>query len=340
MQEYYIGIAINKSWIFSAEFGNSIGLYEAEPELIINKSRQLTNILLSGFNSLNLKNVPNIHGLVQFGEESTIFFEDFNLVESIANLSNDFSDELKPVMPIIHMTNSAWPERPVFIDTLKKTLKLARKFKDESIIIHLNAADIDNNNKILQKTLDALTTHEILNLVSEFKIKLCFENNHHMSYFGYPENIINFYSLLDSVLNSTGNGNLIPYYSFCFDLGHMMTQLHKAGRDVESDIINFLDKFSHRIGTFHIHSNSGKWDDHLLPIDYDQLLALDKEKKYNRNITEKHTKIVWNALSHWRNLEQHRIGKTWFIFELDVLYKPQQLFDLGKKLASCFKLNS
>jgi hypothetical protein len=60
-----------------------------------------------------------------------------------------------------------------------------------------------------------------------------------MSYFGYPENIIDFYNLLDSVLNSTCNGNLIPYYSFCFDLGHMMTQLHKAGRDVESDIMTF-----------------------------------------------------------------------------------------------------
>lgn len=340
MQEYYIGIAINKSWVFSAEFGNSIGLTEAEPELIIEKARELTNILLSVYKDITLGKMQNLHGLVQFGEESTMFFEEPDLVKKIADLSNDKSNGLESVMPIIHMTNSAWPERPVFFETLKKTLNIARLFKDEAIIVHLNAADIDNSKNIFQKTLDALTKPEILSLVREFKIKLCLENNHHMSYFGYPENIIKFYQSLDLVLKSTENGDLIPYYSFCFDLGHMMTQLHKAGRDVESDINNFLIDFSHRIGSFHIHSNSGKWDDHLLPIDYDQLLAPDKEKKYNREITEKHTKIVWNALKHWKNLEKNRTDKTWFIFELDILYKPQQLFDLGKQLANCLNLKS
>jgi sugar phosphate isomerase/epimerase len=334
-QKFQIGIALNKSFYWSKTFGDLIELEEAEPELVIDKAIQLTSNLIDGFKKtvkpIFLESI-SLNGLIQFGGESLFLYNDEEMINLIKDISERNYKKDYKIYPFIHIQNDAWPEKNYFYKIIEENFKRAIKFKDKAIVVHFNAKDADNSKNIFEKTIESLTNEKYIDLVEKYKIKVCFENNHHMSFFGFPENIIRFYEILDEKLIESGKKDLIPYFSFCFDIGHFFTQMMKSGRNVKSELKYFFDIFMDRIGAFHLHTNSGKWDDHLLPLEYSDLLIENKEVKYNPMQTQNHTKLLWEILGYWNKKLKSTDEEKYLIFEIDHPYTINQIYELGEKL--------
>ncbi|MBD3354184.1 MAG: hypothetical protein GF364_22065 [Candidatus Lokiarchaeota archaeon] len=331
MKKFNIGIALNHSWFFSKEFGNSLGIVEAEPKTVFNKACEITNNICNGFQKTYAHNEIDLNGLIQLGQESMIFYTDPEIYEYISAIPKMTRSKDYQIFPYIHVQNNAWPEMDDFIDKIKPNFKRALDFKDKAVCVHLNVADKDNTNNILQKTILGLTRPQYIRLIEKYKRIICYENNHHQSYFGYPENIVNLYEKLDKKLIELGKEHLIRYYSFCFDVGHLMSQLFKAKRNIRINFKKFYEIFGDRIQTFHLHTNSGAWDDHIIPLPYKELIKKDP-LKYNPQTTDKHTRALWDTLKTWKKVTEHSEKERWFIFELDIPYTPQQAYEIGQKL--------
>jgi hypothetical protein len=343
-----MGIALNRSYFFDANFGRTLSLTSGEPDLVLKKANELSETMVNSFRS-NFKEDKKIEvrGLVQFGGESIFLYEDPKIIESISSMSTNNPYCNQPIWPFIHCPNPAWPETPIFLETMEKQFQLAHTFHAPAVVAHLNAKDdsINNPNHILEQTIEAFTNPKYLELVKKYGIKVCFENNHHDSYFGLPENDIKLYEILFHKLKESGNERLIKYFGFCLDFGHFFTEIHKVGRNVEEQLKHFINEFNPNMTCFHLHTNSGNWDDHIIPIDYTEVLIKDIETKYDPFLTQKHMELLWKYLHYWAQIQHDGLQSLpkinadglknyWFIFEIESPYTIEQVKQLGKRLAA------
>lgn len=338
-RQIFIGPTLNRMWFFSKSFRNSLELDEKNPILVIDKSKKLSEIIVNAFKENQSINIENeINGIVQFSQDCIFFYDNPEIMDKIASLSklsgsNEYNSML--VYPIIHHPNNINPETTEFLKSIKQNFERTKYFGGDSIIIHFHPKATDSG--IYQKTFDALTSPKFLDLVEKFKIYMQFENNHHQSYFGNGENIIHFYKDLDKKLEKIGRGELIPYFSFCFDYGHFITQMHMAGKNVEHEIMEFFNKFSDRIGTFHLHINDGTTDQHIIPINRDKIIIPKGYKRYDDSQIMIYKDILWRTLKYWVKLTNGDNKPIKFIFEINSPFTINQFANLGSKLGQIFE---
>ncbi|MBD3354067.1 MAG: TIM barrel protein [Candidatus Lokiarchaeota archaeon] len=332
----FIGLSLNQNWIFSAKFGKFLGLDEGDPFEVITLATKYVNRLIEGFDIETADRMQeDIYplGFIQYGQSVHFLLNDPEIIRLIKEQTHP-GFPLRPVYPFIHHMNDTHPECEDFFDTFSKYYKLTSEMHGNKILVHFHTKETDAN--IFQKTLDALMNPKLLDLIREYKIEIVLENNQHGSYFGYPKNIIKFFETLDKTLINKQYSDLVKFFNFCLDYGHMLINFKLKGIDPESGFKAFFDNFADRISEFHIHTNDGIDDLHLMPIRFDKLELLDEKGIYKKRDIDRNTKIIWRTLKYWIKSLSNPKEQIHILFEFLNPFLENQLILLGEKLGSCF----
>ncbi|MEX2683286.1 MAG: sugar phosphate isomerase/epimerase family protein [Candidatus Sigynarchaeota archaeon] len=247
-------IANHSSYLFSRAMGASIGLVEPEPENIIRRlsacSREAARVLTSEYPALGKVLVP----AVQYGNESDMYFDDPGLVDVLVSER----DAPVPVHAFIHETSDKQPLVKGFRDKMARLLPLCRRLGTRNITVHLPLDRADTTMALLEE----LCTPVFLDLVRKSRVSIDLENNWHASWFGFAENLINFYATLDKRLDAIGEGGMKEWFGMTFDSGHFFAQYRIAGRPLRPDLDRLFSVLGDRIRTVHLHGNDGTSDQH------------------------------------------------------------------------------
>ncbi|MHA1368683.1 MAG: sugar phosphate isomerase/epimerase family protein [Promethearchaeota archaeon] len=251
------GINNNVMYLFNKTLGASIGLEEPEPENIIKALSSCSRRVCQFLNSNGTLPI-RVHPCVQYGNESDLYFKD----DSISMLIlGELQHNREPVYPFLHALNDVQPSKPGFVEKMKRVFDICEFLGSKNVTIHFPL----DTGEVTSSVIQDLCSDDFLKLLQQYRISLDLENNWHNSWFGYAENVLNFYKELDDVLEAKGMSGLSDYFGMTFDSGHFIAQYRISGRDPVSGLERFFDdSLIPRIRTLHLHCNDGTNDQHEL----------------------------------------------------------------------------
>jgi hypothetical protein len=117
-----------------------------------------------------------------------------------------------------------------------------------------------------------LTSDRVIDALSATNAILAWENEGPDCFFGSLAHLLTFRESLAKQLDELGRPDLVERHLFCLDTGHLLYWRDRGtlGKSMATEEIdNALPFFAQKIKVFHIHSNDGTADQHLIPGSFD-----------------------------------------------------------------------
>ncbi|MCP4762758.1 MAG: TIM barrel protein [archaeon] len=203
------------------------------------------------------------------------------------------------------------PLNQYFIPELLNHIKICDSLGCEAIVIHPPEIDKklkkDDKRLLVHQFIKELCSKELIKAIKKYNIVICIENTQEKdTHFQSLENLVKMRSKLSNELKIKREVQLLKHFKFCFDTGHYLL-FQQRDKNGNSDWIKYSSEFISNTKIFHIHSNDGVSDLHLIP-------SKNKIKKKNSDTVDteqllknNETVIDWIQLSHqYWNIENTR----------------------------------
>ncbi len=175
-----------------------------------------------------------------------------------------------PYKPVVHMPYNADSLALTggFSRTLEKQFDICSAMNCDCIVIH-PPRTIESMD---QQCVDEFTRPQIKKLLRDTKITVCIENiDYSGEYYQSLTHLVEMRSKIVKKLEESGDGDVANYIKFTFDVGHYKIYRHRDMLTAEGDDRNNVwadsfEEFLKHTKVFHISSNDGTDDHHMLPF--------------------------------------------------------------------------
>ncbi|UYP48530.1 hypothetical protein NEF87_004815 [Candidatus Lokiarchaeum ossiferum] len=224
------------------------------------------------------------------------------------------------------------PPNSGFIPTLLKQMELCSLSKSKGIILHPPSNIEDTTEQFISQ----LTDQKVLKVLEDAPLYLCIENAQESgAYFQSLSNLIILRESLEIELKQIGKGHLISFFKFCFDTGHYLLYQQRDGNG-EEEWMNHSEKFLPHVLVFHIHSNDGSSDQHLLPYTKADPPLKRLPFLYKAFFENCHRIMNWleESEAEWKTEER------FFVLEVNPSFTKKELISFWHRLGRRLKLIS
>jgi len=217
--------------------------------------------------------------------------EDFQ--KSLDNYSSKFPIEIG-----MHSTfgNKDLILNPSYYEVLQRDIILAESIRATTIVEHPPLGPKDTINQMI----DELTTSRFIDLLEHTNVTLSWENMPGVNrFFSSLGNLITFRDGLGDKYAELGKKGLINKHKFCLDTGHLLITISSRSlkkTDKNREIDEYLPIFASNLKVFHIHANSGKKDEHLIPFSL-EFFDEPSRKRINKKRFLKNSAVVMDWLA-------------------------------------------
>ncbi|HME54870.1 MAG TPA: hypothetical protein VKM55_21880 [Candidatus Lokiarchaeia archaeon] len=170
-----------------------------------------------------------------------------------------------PFVPGFHIAfrNEELPLAPGFPETFKYTMDVCKKLKVDACVLH---APMIETNDTTNDWIDLMLRDDIIEAMRENNTILCWENAQDTpARYRLLKNLLEWRECLVERLDRTGNTDLASRHLFCFDTGHFILSMQRDGAS-QDEVDQYLPEFGKLVKVFHIQTNDGTRDHHLLPF--------------------------------------------------------------------------
>ena len=155
------------------------------------------------------------------------------------------------------------PLAPRFPDTFKYTMAVCKKWNVNACVMH---APMLETSDTTSDWIDLMLRDDIIEAMRENNTILCWENAQDTeARYRLLKNLLEWRECLVERLERTGNADLVDRHVFCFDTGHFILSLQRDGASPD-EVERYLPEFGKLVKVFHIQTNDGTRDQHLLPF--------------------------------------------------------------------------
>ncbi len=196
--------------------------------------------------------------------------------------------------------------------------------KSKGIIIHPPSNREDTTSSFIQQ----LINEEILTMLEDSEIYICIENAQESgAYFQSLQNLIHLRKNLEHELKKLGKIHLISLFKFCFDTGHYLLYQQRDGNDIE-EWTQYAKEYLPHVVVFHIHSNDGSADQHLLPYTKADPPVKRLPFRYKDFFENCHRVMDWleESDSYWATDER------FFVLEVNPSFTKEELISFWRRL--------
>lgn len=224
------------------------------------------------------------------------------------------------------------PTQAEFISTLLGQIESCVILKSKGIIIH-PPSSLENTAPLF---IQQLTQSKVLEAIEKSKIYICIENaQDSRAYFQSLKNLIQFREELEEKLYELGKEHINSFFKFCFDTGHYLLYQQRDGngtREWEQYAKNYLP----HVLVFHIHSNDGSSDQHLLP--YTKAEPPIKRMPFYYKAFFENCHLVMDWLEESDSLWS--VEKRFFVLEVNPSFTKDELISFWHRVRRRLKLMS
>jgi len=275
----------------------------------------------------NYENLSLIGGSYHFAANlNEIFEEKMFLLPYIEN----FKKLTIHYKPIIHMPfgQDNLPLSGGFIKTLEKQIKICKMINCNCIVSHAPSTQSNINTQWVEE----LANSKIRRLLRNNRVTICFENiDYKGDYYENLAHLVEWRSELVRKFNELNN-----HIKFCFDFGHyqIFLQRDKLGnnssqavyKNKDHDFLkeDLFEKFIKNTKVFHIDTNDGTNDQHILPFSNKKSIRVKNEFSRKQFIKNSYQVVEWLKLI--KKIESDTIERYW-ILEVEPPFNWEQVDD-------------
>jgi len=209
------------------------------------------------------------------------------------------------------------PTKQQFVPTLRAQLQQCETLKSCGLVVHPPETRNDTSDIFICE----FTSPEILSVLNHSQIAIYIENAQSSgTYFQDLGHLVRLRTQLLSRLEELNEKISPDRIKFCFDTGHYLLFQQRDGNgtlDWEKNSSSFLKD----VDVFHIHSNDGTKDQHLLP--YTQAQPLEKHLPFNfKDFFENcHQIVKWLE----KSIAYRTPGNKFYILEINPPFERKEL---------------
>jgi sugar phosphate isomerase/epimerase len=204
-----------------------------------------------------------------------------------------------------------------FIPTLLKQLNLCKKINSNTIVIHAPRTYDDTS----QPFIEEMSSEVVRKAMGETDINICIENAQDSgTYFSSLQHLIELREQLVKNYADLGDQHLSKNIQFCFDTGHYLLYQQRDGHE-DDEWKQYGNTFLQHVGVFHIHSNDGSMDQHLLPYTKADLPESKYPFDFKYFFENGHQVLKWIKQSH----DQWAVQKRHMVLEIDPYFTNEEL---------------
>ncbi|MFX0098867.1 MAG: TIM barrel protein [Candidatus Hodarchaeota archaeon] len=218
---------------------------------------------------------------------------------------------------------------------LAEDIRLATKLGATCIVGH----PPKDKKVCIRPFVDELTSNQVVDTLKSTSITLNWENMGPNNFFGSLKSLLEFHDALSDKLREIGYEGLIKQHQFCLDTGHLLLWRHqvKLGlKKAQKEIEQYLPDFAKNLKSYHIHSNDGTSDNHIIPGSL-EFFDHPSRKGINKKRFLKHSEDVMDFLKtcdEYKGIE----GRHVHLEALKLPFSLNQVIEFGRKYKELIKL--
>ncbi len=152
-------------------------------------------------------------------------------------------------------------------ESLKEDLKYSKNLEATTLVVHPPYNRSWDREKYMDLLIDDVVSEDLVTIIDGTDIILAWENMIGGQFSDLHE-LLKFRAILKDRLSDMGYPELIKKHQFCLDTGHLLLWKyeHPKPQILQAEIDEYLPEFAKNLKVFHIHSNGGKRDNHIMPF--------------------------------------------------------------------------